>query len=139
MCFVIDGYCEVYERSIHKAHKAHKCRACRRTIEIGEQYLSIFSVYEGETDTEKVCNQCAQDAVAIHRGELRAGCDDSSDESTWAPWMDVPHAIRYGGEDSVFYEFDGDDGNWGPKLFWPYGVAPAVHPIDLKTLPEYAK
>lgn len=60
MCAVdgADGRCEVWQVSEHKARKDHKCSECARTIGAGEKYRNIFSVFQGDVSTAKVCAHC---------------------------------------------------------------------------------
>ena len=134
MCFYYEGTCEVYRESIHVARKTHKCCSCRKDISVGEQYLSVFTVFEGESDTRSVCNLCTQDAVMIHRHELRAGCEGAE---SWCYWEEVHSTMRRGGEER-HEELDTDWENdfCVPVLFWIYGVPPAASHVDLKSLPE---
>lgn len=138
MCFYYDSYCSVYEQTIRFARKPHKCESCRRQIEPREQYLDIFSICEGEACGESLCNQCVQDWVAIHRHELASGCRGAE---AWAYRHEIHHLIRRGNpdEDREPEVANEDwDGHW-PVLFWPYGVAPACLPVDLKTFKELAE
>lgn len=139
MCFYYDGVCEIYEESIHRARKPHKCCSCRREIEPGEQYLSVFSVYKGMADNRKVCNQCVQDSIAIERHENMGGCYGME---AMPPWEDVHWLIQRGNRDEGPLEELDTDSLYDfcePVLFWPYGVPPACHSVDLKTVPRYAK
>lgn len=133
MCFYNDEHADLYRETIHKARKAHHCLSCNKTIQPGEQYLLVFTLFEGSADNTKICNLCVQDAVAIHRHEIMSGCRGSE---SWCPWDQVAIAILNGNEDEYYRETDDDEGEWGPTLFWPYGVAPASQHVDLKTLAE---
>jgi hypothetical protein len=60
MCnFDVDDYCQVWNKTYPRAKKQHVCNSCRTTIQPGEQYLRIFSVYDGNADTDKACMVCA--------------------------------------------------------------------------------
>lgn len=136
MCFYDDdGYCEVYEETVRVARKAHQCVSCGRDILPRQQYVSVFSIYEGTAGSEKICNLCVQDARAIERHEQRAGCTGS--EAT-PPWPDVAELIRNGNPDEYCEpEFPGDnERGFGHVLSWPYGVPPATQQVDLKARSE---
>ncbi len=70
MCnFDVDDYCQVWNKTYPRAKKQHVCNSCRTTIQPGEQYLRIFSVYDGNADTDKACMVCAtlwESFVAAH-------------------------------------------------------------------------
>ena len=139
MCFYHDDdeYCPIWNESIVVGRKEYKCESCRRKIAPGEQQLYIFYVQSGKGETIRVCNQCVQDERAIAAHERRNGCTGSEAHPYW---QEVHSLIGRGNSDEDWKpEFDGDDSCWPHVLFWPYDVPPAVHPIDLKTLPEYAK
>ncbi len=60
MCdFDVDDYCQVWNKTYPRARKEHSCNSCRTTIQPGEQYLRLFSVYDGYADTDKACMVCA--------------------------------------------------------------------------------
>lgn len=135
MCFAeSDDYCEVWRQDIRMTRPSKKpcrCCSCRRVIEVGEQRLHTFYVFEGDADSWDLCNQCTQDWVAIHRAELRAGCPDYG---SWCEPEEIHRTIRRGNADECSEpEFAGDDER-GYVLFWPYIVAPAAKAIDLRTL-----
>ena len=59
MCaFEPDGQCEVWRESAHLARKQHRCSSCRCVVSSGEPYSSIFTVYEKEPATTKLCFVC---------------------------------------------------------------------------------
>lgn len=75
MCFVADGYCTVYEETvIKKSRKQHQCSDCGGLIGVGESYRSIFSVYEGDATTSKMCHKCQSLREGIVLVELAEGC-----------------------------------------------------------------
>lgn len=60
MCdFEVDDYCQVWNKTYPRARKQHVCNSCRTAIQPGEQYLRLFSVYDGYADTDKACMVCA--------------------------------------------------------------------------------
>ena len=60
MCdFEVDDYCQVWNKTYPRARKQHVCNSCRTAIQPGEQYLRLFSVYDGNADTDKACMVCA--------------------------------------------------------------------------------
>jgi len=138
MCFYYDDVCSVWRQTIHVARKPHPCESCRRQIEPGEQYLSVFSIFEGDADTRCLCNQCAQDWRQIHLAEVRAGCAPEWGVSTWCPMEEIHGLMRYGNRDGWHSEFDGDK-EGGHVLFWPYGVPPAARSVDLKQFEELTR
>lgn len=135
MCFYYDDDpAEVWQQRIAVARKEYKCISCNRAIISGEQRMHIFYVHDGEPGQINVCNQCAQDAAAIHRHEKRAGCTGAE---SWCPWENIADTMRHGNSEERCEEFDGDDERgYGPVLFWPYDVAPAAQAVDLKQIPE---
>lgn len=62
MCDIdFDGYCDVWQERPRKARKQHKCNTCGRQIAPGETYVAHFSIFEGETNNEKICAECEAD------------------------------------------------------------------------------
>lgn len=137
MCFYYSGECcEVYEERIVKARKEYPCTSCKRGVAIGEQHISIFSVYEGHADRYRLCNRCTQDFAAIHRHEIAEGCEGAE---SWPPIEEISSLMMHGNGDEGFREeFDGDE-EGGYVLFWPYGVPHAAKVVDLWSVPEMAK
>lgn len=143
MCFYDDGDgipVDWMRETIIIGRKVQACASCQREIAVGEQH--VRSAWRGDGEFEdrrergeiRICNQCCQNRVTIHRHELRVGCRP---ENSWCPWEEIEYAMRHG-NDEFREEFDGDcDG--GAVLFWPYGLPPAVRPVDLKNVPELAE
>lgn len=61
MCDLNLVRCDLWSETTRKARKEHRCSCCRRTIRKGEEYLVHFSVYDGLTNWEKSCTECAKD------------------------------------------------------------------------------
>lgn len=75
MCFIADGYSTVYEETvIKKSRKAHRCNDCHKEIAVGSSYRSVFSVYEGDATTTKMCNRCQSLRSGIVLVEISEGC-----------------------------------------------------------------
>jgi hypothetical protein len=101
MCVIdFDEYCTVWQENTRKARKAHKCSCCRRQIEPGETYLTHFSIFDGNCNSEKCCSDCEKDReefAAAHGGVLTNpgsfvqtlwDCmseGDDEDEARWRP------------------------------------------------------
>ena len=49
---------DVYRETVRKARKEHTCSACKETIRKGELYCSVFTVFDGVTDSLKRCGAC---------------------------------------------------------------------------------
>lgn len=59
-----DCYCdydapEFHRRTTSKARKQHKCCECCAPIFIGEKYEYVIGKWEGQVDTFKTCQLCA--------------------------------------------------------------------------------
>lgn len=56
----IEGYDppDAYSECDRRARTQHKCLECSRTINPGETYRRVFSVYDGQVDTCKTCSHC---------------------------------------------------------------------------------
>jgi len=140
MCFYEDDGDPVdwMRETIIVGRKVRRCASCRRDIAPGEQQVrSEWRVDSGDEDDFdrgeiRVCNQCCQDRVAIHRHEMRVGCRE---ENSWCPGGQIADAIRQGDRDECRQEFEGDR-TGGAVLFWPYDVPPAVQPVDLRLVPD---
>ena len=63
MCDLDLEPCEIWNEKKRKAQKSHECDCCGRMIRPGEIYLVHFSVYDGDTTSEKVCAECWQQWV----------------------------------------------------------------------------
>lgn len=54
-----EGYCSVWQEHVVKhARKRHRCDGCHGFIQIGESYISHFSIFEGDANSEKACLPC---------------------------------------------------------------------------------
>jgi hypothetical protein len=73
MCYIDLEPCTIWNETHHKARKEHTCSCCGRTIRVGECYMTHFSIFEGETTSEKCCNDCEEDRQVFadaHEGTL---------------------------------------------------------------------
>lgn len=110
MCYIgFDGTCEVWNEAEQKARKPHRCSSCRRPIKVGEKYLRHFSIFEGDTTSEKMCVDCLEDRREFcdaHRiagfppsnlqhylSECIADGDEESDQQ-WRPMLERLKARR---------------------------------------------
>lgn len=81
MCFYSDGYCTVYEqKDIKKSRKVFKCSDCFKVVPVGSSYMSIFTVFEGDANTFKICNLCRSLREGIVQVEIAEGCSRSEAE-----------------------------------------------------------
>lgn len=53
-----DDMPSVSSETVRTARKAHRCNECGRDIHPGEQYRSLFQVYDGSPGTFKTCQHC---------------------------------------------------------------------------------
>ena len=102
MCYVDLEPCELFEEKIVKAKKQHKCSCCFGKINVDENYLRHFSVFEGEKTFNKACMLCYNDRDKFaqeHDGMLCApewfenllrDCivEDTESEKVWKPILD---------------------------------------------------
>ena len=59
MCTVeYDDPPSVWREEYRKARKPHRCDTCSAPIAVGERYLSVFWVDDGEPRTERQCTPC---------------------------------------------------------------------------------
>lgn len=60
-CEPMEGeeYCTVWNVTWRKARKQHRCCECMDTIQPGQRYEHIFSVFEGDVTIFKTCEFCA--------------------------------------------------------------------------------
>lgn len=110
MCFVDLDPCEVWQETNRKARKEHKCSCCCRTIKVGEQYLVHFSVFEGNSLSDKCCDQCEGDRAEfalVHDGVLctphalpdmvRSCIGEGGDDTAWEAMLARIWARRLAG------------------------------------------
>lgn len=50
----------VFNQTKPRARKRHQCCECRGWIEAGERYEYSWGIWDGEANTYKTCNGCAQ-------------------------------------------------------------------------------
>lgn len=128
MCFLVedvDETCEVYQPGIvNRSRKPCRCCSCARTINAGEQLLSIFTVFAGDVRVLKLCNQCCQDWCQIARVERIRGCHGNE----WCQPYEVREVM------SGHQELGRDNRE---DIGWPYWAPPATQRVDLKTIPGF--
>lgn len=106
MCVIELEPCEVWTvTKIKRARLPHECGCCGRTIEPGQGYTGVFSIFEGDRNYEKSCAQCwaAQEAFAdAHAGtigqpsgftDLLDECMLDGDEETETRWRPMREGI----------------------------------------------
>lgn len=92
MCFVADGYCTVYEeKTIKQSRKPHKCSDCYKVIPTGSSYKQVFSVFEGDANTAKMCQLCLSLRAGIVEVELAEGCSANEAEPLLGMLFDQLH------------------------------------------------
>jgi hypothetical protein len=74
MCFDHDEYAEVYRESTHRARKTYRCLECHLPIRPGEEYQSVFTVFEGHASTTRTCSVCEWFRERIANHEREEGC-----------------------------------------------------------------
>jgi len=65
----VEEHYTVYEESTRKARKEHECDACDDKIRVGDKYVHVFIVFQGDHETIKRCARCQ--AIHMH---LRQEC-----------------------------------------------------------------
>lgn len=58
-CDIFDGWPAVYDLTIRKARKTHRCYECNRSIEPGERYEDVKSLFDGIWDRFRTHLSCA--------------------------------------------------------------------------------
>jgi predicted RNA-binding Zn-ribbon protein involved in translation (DUF1610 family) len=58
MSHAIDDVYEVYDERRPRARKPHACGACGEAIRVGDRYVSVFIVFDGDASTVKRCRRC---------------------------------------------------------------------------------
>lgn len=58
MCAIDPEPCDVWSETPRMARKPHSCSCCRGAIAAGEAYLQHFSLYGGDTTSNKCCFAC---------------------------------------------------------------------------------
>jgi hypothetical protein len=69
----MECYCDYEPATVYRAKRVtarttHRCYECHRTIQPGEQYESVFAIWDGEANTVKTCRHCLalRDYVVAH-------------------------------------------------------------------------
>lgn len=106
-----DEGAEVWRESVHRARKAYRCDGCGATIGAGQPYTGVFSVFDGNPLSEKMCAPCwfAREEFA-----------EAHDEQTFAPSILV-EMLR-----DCIADDDGDGERWRPVLADVLGRAKRV-------------
>lgn len=67
VCIGYEGgdFSALWDEVIRTARKPHKCGDCGRTIQPGERYELISSLYDGSWSKYKTCHECAEIADAF--------------------------------------------------------------------------
>lgn len=106
MCFDYDGYCEVWNESIRKARKEHRCIECGGTIQVGESYQYVFSVYEGNATTDHTCMKCVAIRAEVQRVEESHGCHGSEAIPPYGELGSALYEASYGGDGYGMLRYD---------------------------------
>jgi hypothetical protein len=91
MCFYYDEYAELYREKDVKARKEHKCYECYRIILKNETYQYIFTVFQGDVSTIKICFGCKELRQKIHDIEISHGC---SENESWPPFGELKEHLE---------------------------------------------
>jgi predicted transglutaminase-like protease len=92
MCFIYDEYAELYKEKDVKAKKEHKCSECARTIFKNETYQYIFTIFQGDATTTKICSDCKDKRQKIHDIEISHGC---SENESWPPLGELREYLQH--------------------------------------------
>lgn len=65
-----DGYPSAWVVKWHKAMKEYRCCECHEPISPGQRYERIFCVQDGEVQTFKTCEFCANEYQRLLRKNL---------------------------------------------------------------------
>ena len=89
-----------------KARKEHRCACCSATIRVGEQYVSLFTIFEGDAARERCCQACdaaIEEFAEAHEGtrsnpsyfqDMLRECMDEGDEESETRWKPMLAAIQ---------------------------------------------
>lgn len=71
----VDGYNAVESYTERRARKVHECSCCDEPIRVGDVYVTIFVVYDGDPRTYKHCLRCHAvfQAAAKRHQDLHTG------------------------------------------------------------------
>lgn len=94
MCFVYDEYAELYREKKIKAKKEHLCTECNKTIFKNETYQYVFTIFQGDATSIKVCSICQDKRQKIHDIEINHGCSESE---SWPPLGELKECLQYYG------------------------------------------
>jgi hypothetical protein len=74
MCMIENtDACEVWSETASRASREYECYECRRAISPGEIYCRLFTVFEGESSSFRICQHCRVAANWLER-ECRGWC-----------------------------------------------------------------
>jgi len=62
----------VYRERVVKARKAHQCSACGWSIQPGDYYANVATVFDGKAETIKRCGSCQ----TTHKHLRKLCCDE---------------------------------------------------------------
>jgi len=94
VCFYYDEYAELYREKDVKAKKEHKCSECYQVIQKNEIYKYIFTVFQGDASTIKICSVCQDKRQKIHDIEISHGCKE---HEAWPPLGDLREYLQHYG------------------------------------------
>jgi hypothetical protein len=105
MCDIDFDPCDVWRETRRKARKQHTCDCCGGTILPGTHYVSHFSLFEGDTTSEKICAACDADRDVFGKEhgtypcpsyfpEVLTECIADGDEESEKVWKPMLAALR---------------------------------------------
>jgi hypothetical protein len=108
VCYIDLEPCEVWEENERKSRKQRSCSCCNGLIKVSEQYVSHFSVCEGEKNVESICMACHadRDVFAKHHdgtlctpgwfSRMLIDCisEDEDSRELWGPMLERIRATR---------------------------------------------
>lgn len=98
---------EVWCEVLRRARLPHRCSCCGSVITVGEQYLSHFSVFEGDAASEKMCAACKVARDAFCEAHSWNGCTPSYFPTVLAECVD---------DRTVIVEDSDEEIRWRPML-----------------------
>lgn len=87
-----DGYATTLREQHQRARKPHHCSECRRTIRVGEIYLTIVSLFDGNMDVLKQCVHCENGPIKWLMRECSGYLYTQAEEDLREHW--VEYGIR---------------------------------------------
>ena len=77
-----DEYCDVWCEANIKARKPHKCMACKETIQPGQTYIKVDSLYDGDWNHVIRCARCQAIWKHLNAKEEARGCSYTQPDPT---------------------------------------------------------